>query len=102
MDNYTLPELLNSLWEDYVDTNLPAQHIFNLFQSREGKIINDHVAFRTYNHPKVNVDMLGKLFTDLGYQEKDDYYFEKKNTNKVIATATSPVQTGKTDMYSSG
>lgn len=78
MDNYTLPELLDSLWKDYVDTNPPAQHIFNLFQSREGKVINDHVAFRTYNHPKVNVDVLGEVFTDLDYQEKDDYHFEKK------------------------
>ena len=72
MDNYTLAELLDLLWKDYIETNPPAEHIFNLFQSREGKVINDHVAFRTYNHPMVNVDVLGNVFTDLGYKEKDD------------------------------
>ena len=78
MDNYTLPQMLDLLWKDYVETNPPAQRIYDLFKSREGKVVNDHVAFRTYNHPKVNVDVLGKVFVDLGYKEMNDYQFEKK------------------------
>jgi len=78
MRSYTLPQLLDLLWEDYVDTNPPAQHIYDLFTSKGEKIINDHVAFRTYNHPKINVDVLGSVFTNLGYTEMDEYHFEKK------------------------
>ena len=78
MKNRTLSQLLDLLWQDYVTTNPPAQSIFDLFVSKGEKVINDHVAFRTYDHPKINVDVLGKVFTDLGYIEKDEYHFEKK------------------------
>ncbi len=78
MENHTLSQLLDLLWNDYVETNPPAQHIHDLFTSKGEKVINDHVAFRTYNHPLINVDVLGKVFTGLGYDEKADYHFEKK------------------------
>lgn len=78
MKNYTLPEMLDMLWNDYVETNPPAQHIYDLFISKGEKVINDHVAFRTFNHPGIDVDVLGKVFTDHGYKEMDDYIFEKK------------------------
>ena len=78
MNNYTLHELLDLLWKDYIETNPPAKHIYDLFKAREEKVINDHVAFRTYNHPKINVDVMGKVFIDLGYKESGDYQFEKK------------------------
>lgn len=78
MKNYTLPQLLDLLWADYVETNPPAKHIYDLFISRGETVINDHVAFRTFNHPKIDVDALGKVFTDLGYEEMNDYIFVKK------------------------
>lgn len=78
MKNHTLPQLLDLLWKDYVETNPPAQHIHDLFTFKGEKVINDHIAFRTYDHPSINVDILGKVFTDLGYEEKADYHFEKK------------------------
>jgi hypothetical protein len=78
MKNHTLPQLLDLLWQDYVSTNPPAQNIYNLFASRGEKVVNDHIAFRTFNHPRISVDVLGAVFVGLGYQEKDDYQFEKK------------------------
>jgi len=78
MSNYTLDQLLKLLWKDYVKTNPPAQHIYNLFTSKGEKVINDHVAFRTFNHPKINVDILGNVFTNLNYVPKGEYHFEKK------------------------
>jgi len=78
MENYTLPQLMDFLWKDYVDTNPPAQRIFDLFTSKGEKVINDHIAFRTYNHPRINVDVMGAVFTNLGYEEKGDYQFKKK------------------------
>ena len=45
-------------------------------------IINDHIALRTFNIAKVNLDVLAKHFTSLGYVPCGDYKFEQK---KLIA-----------------
>ena len=78
MGTSALAQLLNDLWEDYVTTNPPVQHIYDLFAARGERIINDHIAFRTFNHPEINLDVFSKVFTDLGYQEKGDYRFVSK------------------------
>ncbi len=78
MNGYTLPHLLDLLWKDYLDINPSAQYIFNLFIAKGEKIINDHIAFRTYNHPSINIDTLAQVFTPLGYTEKGEYDFKKK------------------------
>ena len=61
-----------------VTTNPPALQIHNLFSSKGEKVVNDHVALRTFNHPKVDVKVIGKVFTDFGYVEKDEYHFKAK------------------------
>ena len=58
MKDFTLTNLLDQLWKDYVTTNPPAQHIYDLFEKQGDKVINDHIAFRTYDHPSINVDAL--------------------------------------------
>lgn len=78
MNYYSLPQLLDLLWKDYVDTNPSAQHIYTLFSAQGEKVINDHIAFRTYNHPSINIDTLAQVFTPLGYTEKGEYDFKKK------------------------
>jgi hypothetical protein len=78
MKSYSLPELLDALWQDYVTTNPPAQSICDLFAAEGEKVVNDHIAFRTFDHPKVNVDVLGKVFTRHGYLERGQYDFTKK------------------------
>ena len=61
-----------------METNPPAQRIYDLFTARGESVINDHVAFRTFDHPSINVDVLGAHFTRLGYEAKGEYNFEKK------------------------
>jgi len=78
MEDLTLQNLIDLLWKEYVDTNPPAQQIYDLFTSKGERVVNDHVALRTYNHPKIDVNVIGKVFTDLGYDEKGDYHFENK------------------------
>ena len=79
MKNYTLPQMLDLLWQDYVTTNPPAKSIYDLFTSKGEKVINDHIAFRTFDHPRINVDVIGSVFLHLGYEEKGEYHFEKHN-----------------------
>lgn len=41
-------------------------------------MINDHVAFRTFDDPRVNVDVIAKPFISVGFEPVGEYYFESK------------------------
>lgn len=43
------------------------------------EIVNDHIAFRTFNHPAINIEILSTLFKGLGYEERGDYIFDEKH-----------------------
>lgn len=75
----TLERIFKSLWEQYELHNPTVTKIHELVKHKEGsKISNDHIALRTFNDPRVNLEVMAKLFIDLGYEEKGSYYFEKK------------------------
>lgn len=74
-----LGEILNRLWADYAQQNPSAKSILELFEKEGEKVINDHIAFRTFNHPKVNIDILSQPFLKVGYREMGEYYFEEKH-----------------------
>lgn len=74
----SLDTLFTRLWKDYSTITPQAQQIFNLFEAEGNQVLNDHVAFRTFNDPKIGVDALAKIFLKLGYIEKGDYHFEQK------------------------
>ncbi len=74
----TLEILFKKLWEDYARINPQAEGIYRLLRSRQEKIINDHIAFRTFNIPKVGIDVLAKTFVEFGYAPKGEYHFPDK------------------------
>lgn len=74
----TLQGLLDKMWKDYVAINPLAQKIYELIAKDGEKIQNDHIALRTFNHPRVNVDVLAKPFVEFGYVYKGDYQFPEK------------------------
>ena len=55
------------------------RRVYDLFADEGEEVVNDHVAFRTFDHPSINVDVLAKLFLKAGYVEKGQYVFEKKH-----------------------
>lgn len=74
----TLPALLEKMWVDYININPLAKKIRDVLTA-EGEVIqNDHIALRTFNHPRVSVDVLARPFLDSGYQFKGDYHFTEK------------------------
>lgn len=73
-----LKQLLDKMWKDYVDLNPQAQKIVNLIEERGDKVVNDHIALRTFDHPRLGIDVLAKPFIDAGYVEAGDYHFEQK------------------------
>jgi hypothetical protein len=74
----TLPSLLDKMWKDYVEINPLAQKIYDVFTQEGEKVLNDHIALRTFNLPRVNVDVLAKPFLESGYTYKGDYHFTEK------------------------
>lgn len=75
---YTKEEIFDKLWKDYTEQNPSARKVYDLFVSEGETVVNDHIAFRTFNNSKVNVDVLSKIFLKAGYEFRQDYHFETK------------------------
>ncbi|MCW8090944.1 DUF1338 domain-containing protein [Alteromonas sp. ASW11-130] len=72
--------LYDNLWQDYVAITPSAHKVHALLKHEEhsSEIVNDHVAFRTFNLEKTSLDKLAAHFLALGYAEKGSYDFEAK------------------------
>lgn len=66
-----------SLWQDYINKTPSASKVHHVLGGG-ADIINDHVAFRTFNIAPVDLDKLAELFEDMGYFPNGDYHFEAK------------------------
>lgn len=75
----TLEQILSRLWEEYSSSNPSAGKIHDLFVSEGEEVINDHVAFRTIDHPDVNIDVLASQFLSNGYVPAGEYVFVDKH-----------------------
>jgi hypothetical protein len=74
----TLPALLDKMWADYVAINPLAQKVYDLFIARGDTVLNDHIALRTFNHPRVSIDVIAAPFVASGYVYGGDYHFPEK------------------------
>ena len=72
-----IDSLFDGLWQDYLTVTPSAGRIHQLL-GQNNRIINDHIALRTFNLPKVNLSVLAKHFEVLGYKACGDYHFESK------------------------
>ncbi len=71
--------ILEKLWKDYSQKNPQTKEIHNLFISEGEQVVNDHIAFRTFEDPRINIDVLSRLFISAGYEEKQSYRFDSKH-----------------------
>lgn len=78
MSAQNLTQLLDKMWGDYTAINPLAQKIFDTLTGEGEVLTNDHIALRTFNHPRISVDVLARPFLEWGYQEKGDYQFTEK------------------------
>lgn len=69
--------LFNEIWQQYLSVTPSAKKIHQLL-GNGSDVINDHVAYRTFNHPKVNLIKLAKGLLALGYTECGQYDFSAK------------------------
>lgn len=73
-----LTYFFEELWKQYTEKTPSAQKIKTLFETEGNTVFNDHIAIRTFNDPRVNIDVLAKPFIALGYEYKEEYYFKAK------------------------
>lgn len=70
--------IFDHLWKDYLEQNPEAQKIYDLLTAEGEKVQNDHIAFRTFDDQRINVDILSKSFLVAGYEPAGEYVFEEK------------------------
>ncbi|MFA9477669.1 DUF1338 domain-containing protein [Phycisphaerales bacterium AB-hyl4] len=74
----TLDDLLSRLWDDYTHLNPHAQRVRNLLRERGETVVNDHIAFRTFDDPRIGINVLATAFEAHGYTPADSYTFPEK------------------------
>ena len=73
-----LQYIFGKLWETYSSQNPAVQQVYDLFIKEGERVVNDHIAFRTFDDPRVGVGTMVKPFLANGYVEKGTYNFEEK------------------------
>jgi hypothetical protein len=71
-------EFFEMLWDDFVEIAPQAAAIRAEFAEHGERVVNDHVAFRTFNWAPLGLDQLEPLLLDLGYRPLTDYRFTEK------------------------
>jgi hypothetical protein len=73
-----IDEFFRRLWQDYVAVTPQAQRIHELFTTSGERVVNDHVAFRTFDHPGIDIHALEPALLELGYRRLEPYTFTEK------------------------
>lgn len=68
-----------SLWRQFISVAPQAREIKTLLQRRGEEIINDHVAFRTFDVQGFNLETVTELVAEIGYEQFDSYTFPDKH-----------------------
>lgn len=84
-------ELFEEMWTTYCKVNRHVEEVKGYMMAHEeGDVVNDHIALRTFNHPRVNREVLAKSFLDSGYKPVEDLQFEKKKLDATYYTHDDP------------
>lgn len=73
-----LDEFLAQAWPRYVDLTPDADPIHRMLEARGERVVNDHVAFRTFNLPGISRHDIGRVFEGWGYRAVEDLEFPEK------------------------
>ncbi len=80
--NKVLTGLLDRLWSNYCDRVEYARRYRDLVLQKGGRVVNDHIAFRTFNtrtgQQPAGMEAIARLITPLGYEAAGAYEFKDK------------------------
>lgn len=68
-----------SLWDHYTVVTPQAHRIQQLFKEHGENVLNDHVAFRTFNNSPISLEKLEPQLEALGYVAYGAFIFESKH-----------------------
>lgn len=71
--------LLEQLWKSFQTLNPQAEQIHRLLSERGDVVVNDHIAFRTFDDPRIGIDVLARPFLMGGYNPQGEYEFPNKH-----------------------
>ncbi|MBM3421449.1 MAG: DUF1338 domain-containing protein [Bacteroidetes bacterium] len=71
-------EIFKRFWKPYSAENPAAQRIYDLFTSGGERVVHDHIALRTFDDPRMNIDVISQVFTRNGYEARGTYEFKAK------------------------
>lgn len=74
----TRSEIFARLWIAYVEQNPIIQKVYESFVNIGETVLNDHIALRTFNDPRMNITVLEKPFISAGYIPMGEYTFKEK------------------------
>ena len=75
----TYQDFFAALWQKYTQVTPQALSIQTLFEGYGEQVINDHVAFRTFNNSPISLEKLEPQLIALGYQAYGAFRFENKH-----------------------
>lgn len=73
-----LQNYFDKMWTNYCEMNPQAQSVYNKLSQFGENVVNDHIAFRTFLHPKIEIKKLAGHFTKFGYVQAGEYEFVQK------------------------
>jgi hypothetical protein len=73
-----MSDIFDQLWARYIEVNPKVHDIRNFFIGEGESVFNDHIALRTFDDPRVNIEVLAQVFKKMGYIEKKSYHFSDK------------------------
>ncbi|NQZ83881.1 MAG: DUF1338 domain-containing protein [Colwellia sp.] len=76
-DSQKVAALFSNIWDNYLEVTPSASKVHQLLGTGND-VINDHVAYRTFNIDKVNIDKMSAHLIKLGYYECGEYQFKAK------------------------
>jgi len=81
MSAVEIQKLFQGLWDPYYRQNPQVPEVYRLLTEREQteSLYNDHIALRTFQLPKVGLEVLANPFTRLGFVEKESFHLTDKH-----------------------
>ena len=73
-----LNSFFDQLWKSYIQLAPRAREIHQIILKRNSRIVNDHIAFRTFNRAPISLEDLEGRLLELGYRPLADYEFKLK------------------------
>jgi len=79
----SIEELLRKFWNDYLAITPVAKKTNEILEGKNLKIVNDHIAIRTFAHDKTSKEKFVDFFKPYGYEVRGEYDFKEKKLNAI-------------------